>query len=507
MNPLTDKQIKLKIVLPSILIFLIALFVVVIGAYSIQNKHLEQNVTSVIASVDRLYRANIEFDSQMMEGALLYIKENKEIQNAWKQKDRDLLYALCRCNFESLQHNQRITHLSFIDLDKKVFLRVHNPGKHSDILTRYTITKALRTQKRSVGVEFDLQHSLTLRNVHPWFISGELAGFIEIGEEIDHVFPHVDEILDTEIFITFNKKLFSRKKSEKDIHPYADDTRWNIIENSVLFGRTMDHIPSNLYKYLNQQDETDKVLFHIQKQKKNFIGGYIDLKDVRNETLGKLLVLQDVSVQRKRVKDYILLVLIAGIILFLLVMCIVVTYVNMSSSKLDYYHRRLEDAKFIDPLTKIGNRRYLLEKTKMLFAREQTGVTILVDIDNFKKVTDRYGHGVGDEVLRSISKKMSEYVRQDDIFAKFRGDEFVILLPKCALDIAMIKAEAIRHAVESIETPIDNGTIRVSVSMGIYEIERGDSFKKVIKRTDIALHQAKENGRNRIETYSQTVTT
>ena len=507
MKALIDKQIKLKIVLPSILIFLIALFVVVIIAYSIQNKHLEQNVTSLLASVERLYRANIKFDIQMMEEPLRYIKDNTEIQKAWKQKDRELLYALCHPNFESLQHNQQITHLSFIDLDKKVFLRVHNPGKHSDILTRYTMTRALWTHKRSVGVEFGLQHSLTLRNVHPWFISGELAGFVEMGEEIDHVFPRVAEMLDTEIFVTLNKKLFSRKKSEKDINPYAHDTRWNILENSVLFEKTMDHIPSNLYTYLNQQEETDKVLFQMQEQNKNFIGGYIDLKDVKNETIGKLLVLQDVSVQRKRVKDYILLVLIAGIILFLLVMCIVVTYVNMSSSKLDYYHRRLEDAKFIDPLTKIGNRRYLLEKTKIFFAREQTGIAILVDIDNFKKVTDRYGHGVGDEVLRSISKKMSEYVRQDDIFAKFRGDEFVILLPQCALDIAMIKAEAIRHAIESIETPIDNGTIRVSVSMGIYEIEKGDSFVKVIKRTDIALHQAKENGRNRIEAYAQTVTT
>ncbi len=507
MKALTDKQIKLKIILPSILIFLVALFVVAIGAYSIQNKHLEQDVTSAIARVDHLYRANIASDSQMMEGALLYIKDNKEIQKAWQQKDRELLYTLCRSNFESLQDNQRITHLSFIDMDKKVFLRVHNPGNHSDILTRYTITKALRTQKRSVGVEFGLQHSLTLRNVHPWFISGELAGFIEMGEEIDHILPHIAEMLDTEIFLTFNKKLLSRKTWKKTINPYTHDSRWKILDRSVLFGKTMDHIPSDLYKYLNQQDGTDKVLFHIQEQKKNFIGGYIDLKDARNEKIGKIVVLKDVSVQHKRVKDYILLVLLSGIVLFLLLMCIVVTYINMSSSRLAFYHRKLEDSKFIDPLTKIGNRRYLLEKTKMLFANEQTGVTMLVDIDNFKKVTDRYGHGVGDEVLRSISKKMSKYVRQDDIFARFRGDAFVILLPQCALDIAMIKAEAIRHAIESIETPINNSTIRVTVSMGIYEIERGDSFEKVIKNTDIALHQAKENGRNRIEAYAQTPTT
>jgi hypothetical protein len=166
MNALTAKQIKLKILLPSILIFLIGLFLAAISAYYVQNKHLDQSVSTSIASVDRLYKANIEYDIQKMEGALLYIKDNKEIQSAWENKDRALLFALCRNNFSSLQQNLRITHLYFIDLNKKVFLRVHNPEKHGDILNRATITEALSTQNRSVGVEFGIHHNFTLRNVH-----------------------------------------------------------------------------------------------------------------------------------------------------------------------------------------------------------------------------------------------------------------------------------------------------------------------------------------------------
>jgi len=502
MNAHTAKQIKLRILLPSILIFLIGLLLVTIRSYYTQNKHLEQNVSASIASVERLYKANIEYDIQKMEGALLYIKDNKEIQKAWKNQDRELLYSLCRKNFISLQENLRITHLYFIDLNQKVFLRVHNPQKYGDSLTRETISEALLTEKRSVGVEFGIHHNLTLRNVHPWFIDDKLCGFVEMGEEIDHILPHVAKMLGTDVFVTFNKKLFSREKWEKGINLYGHDTQWDILEDSVLIGKTMDHIPIGIDKYLNRQDETDNVLFKFKEQNKKYIGGYINLEDVTNKKVGKLVVIEDVTIRRRSVITSILLVLIAGIVLFIFVMVISVKYVNMISKKLDYYHSKLEDAAYIDALTGIGNRRYLNEKADMFFATNQLGVIIMIDLDNFKQVNDRYGHDVGDAVLKSMCLKISDYVRQDDIFARFGGEEFIILLPKCAMDTALIKAEAIRHAVESIQTDTKSGKIHVSISLGVYEIQDGDSFAKTIKHVDIALYLAKQNGKNCIEVFS-----
>jgi diguanylate cyclase (GGDEF)-like protein len=265
----------------------------------------------------------------------------------------------------------------------------------------------------------------------------------------------------------------------------------------------MDHIPVGLDNYLNRQDETDKVLFKIKEQDKIYIGGYINLEDVKNEKVGKLVVLKDVTIQHKAVNNYILLVLMAGTLLFLFVMTIVAKYVSFVSRKLAYYHRELEDAAYIDPLTGIGNRRYLLEKADMFFADNPSGVIILVDLDHFKQVNDRYSHDVGDDVLKGMCQTVSGYIRQDDIFARYGGEEFVILLPRCELDIALIKAEAIRHAVESMETIIKSGILQVSVSMGVYEIQKGDSFQNTIKCADIALYQAKENSRNCIEVYSK----
>lgn len=182
-------------------------------------------------------------------------------------------------------------------------------------------------------------------------------------------------------------------------------------------------------------------------------------------------------------------------------MTIVLAYVNVTSSQLDFYRRKLEKAAYNDALTGIGNRRYLPEKAKMFFAKEQTGVILLVDIDNFKKVNDTYGHDVGDEVLRSMYSAISKYERQNGISARFGGKEFVILLPGCELDVALIKTETIRQAVKQIEITTHDNMLHITASLGIYEIKKEDSFENSIKRADIALYQAKENGKDRIEVY------
>lgn len=177
----------------------------------------------------------------------------------------------------------------------------------------------------------------------------------------------------------------------------------------------------------------------------------------------------------------------------------------MIIGRLDYYHRQLKDAAYIDSLTEIGNRRYLIDRTKMFFIEKQTGVTFLLDIDNFKNVNDQYGHDIGDEVLKKFSSEIEKFVRQGDIFARFGGEEFVVLLPGCKLDVALVKADKIRQTIESMQIDSPLGTFNVTVSIGVYENNEGDSLKTVLKRADLAVYQSKNNGRNRVEEYQPTM--
>jgi diguanylate cyclase (GGDEF)-like protein len=121
---------------------------------------------------------------------------------------------------------------------------------------------------------------------------------------------------------------------------------------------------------------------------------------------------------------------------------------------------------------------------------------IMFDLDNFKKINDTYGHDVGDTVLIKIVENVGICLRKSDVFGRIGGEEFMVLLPHTDITIAADIAERIRDFVsqDSIE-PVG----QVTVSIGIVQYAGEESIESLIKRSDIALYKAKEQGRNRVE--------
>ncbi len=125
----------------------------------------------------------------------------------------------------------------------------------------------------------------------------------------------------------------------------------------------------------------------------------------------------------------------------------------------------------------------------------------MLDIDYFKKINDSYGHKVGDDVLVAIAETLNEQIRQSDIICRFGGEEFVILLPETDLDGAMIIAEKIRVAIERFALTITpDQIIKYTASFGVSQVnnQKDSSIEELLNRADIALYQAKEEGRQRV---------
>ena len=160
----------------------------------------------------------------------------------------------------------------------------------------------------------------------------------------------------------------------------------------------------------------------------------------------------------------------------------------------------------IDPLTGLSNRKAYDEKVRQLheaFKRDGAPFsTIMVDIDFFKGFNDKYGHRVGDEVLRQVARLMKGCLRAVDFPARYGGEEFVVLLPATKLNNAYIIAEQIRKRMGSKELKvIRTGQIldKVTVSVGIAEIHEGDEIGSVVERADQALYLAKNTGRDNVK--------
>jgi len=155
----------------------------------------------------------------------------------------------------------------------------------------------------------------------------------------------------------------------------------------------------------------------------------------------------------------------------------------------------------IDQLTGLYNRHSLFDigpKYISDAARHHYPMSLLViDVDHFKQVNDTFGHSKGDFVLKKISEVMQTACRNGDFLARFGGEEFVILLTHCTHVDAMFKAEYLRKSVE--ESRPDN--LEVTVSVGVAALVPGDDLDSLFGKADLAVYQAKDLGRNRVEAY------
>ena len=169
---------------------------------------------------------------------------------------------------------------------------------------------------------------------------------------------------------------------------------------------------------------------------------------------------------------------------------------DISKTKSEY--EKLSNIAYFDALTGIYNRRKFNElflneyKRAKRYKRDLCG--LFFDIDHFKKINDIYGHDVGDSVLQELSTLVQIHVRETDFFARWGGEEFIILLPETNAQNALILGEHIRTNIEQRKfTKVGN----VTVSFGVTQLKGQELQKSFLKRLDNALYKAKQEGRNR----------
>lgn len=194
--------------------------------------------------------------------------------------------------------------------------------------------------------------------------------------------------------------------------------------------------------------------------------GLVELRDRRNRPSGRVLVFHDVT-----------------------------TYERM--------HRNLERLATTDGLTGLPNRRRFFDVARRWIARDRgTGrpsAWLVLDIDHFKRVNDRYGHDAGDRVLKAVAAAMIADLRSDDLVARMGGEEFAMFLPATARADALMVAERLRTSIAAIRTSVGDGEVAVTVSIGVCVRSGGDlDIDEVLAAADAALYRAKNEGRDRV---------
>ncbi|AMV73223.1 diguanylate cyclase [Desulfuromonas carbonis] len=166
---------------------------------------------------------------------------------------------------------------------------------------------------------------------------------------------------------------------------------------------------------------------------------------------------------------------------------------------------RLKELAATDPLTGLANRRTLMSTLEREFRRSQRNGAplslLMVDIDHFKQVNDRYGHQQGDAVLTTVAGILRRHLRPYDLAARFGGEEFSLVLPETGLDEAVRVGERIRLAVagQAFPGPLVDLELTVSLGAAVFPAPGIGSDEDLIRVADHALYQAKDSGRNRLQ--------
>ena len=176
--------------------------------------------------------------------------------------------------------------------------------------------------------------------------------------------------------------------------------------------------------------------------------------------------------------------------------------------KLRGAHEKMRDLAMHDELTGLWNRRafysHALSELERTSRQESSICIILLDIDNFKSVNDKYGHLVGDQALKMVADRLKEEVRQYDRVGRWGGEEFIVVLPATTLEEGTSIAERLRMSVALAELPIkNNAALQVQISLGVscFEGNQSIDLDTLVDRADEMLYQAKENGRNQVCIY------
>ena len=180
-----------------------------------------------------------------------------------------------------------------------------------------------------------------------------------------------------------------------------------------------------------------------------------------------------------------------------------VTDVYHYQTKLNSALEQLALSNRIDGLTQVFNRKHWEECLAKEFSRarryDHDLALIMFDLDCFKLLNDTFGHQGGDKVLVEVASQVKDLLRTCDLFGRYGGEEFAIILPETDLIGALDVAERVRSAVEALMVSFQNETIAVTVSVGVAVINPADTrYEDLISNTDIALYKAKDAGRNKV---------
>ena len=330
-------NIRARILVPVIIALI---FIAAIGVYSAYVFYIKLQVSQLEEKKQRMdlsFNARIETDSQRISGLINIIKKNKKIENALKARNRDELFIAAKELYNTYNQNFEITHFYFHDIDGVNFLRVHHPDRYGDLIQRATLRQAMITQKLAYGLELGVFGQFVLRVVEPFYIDNVLAGYIELGREINSITQSLKSSVGIEKIILIDKTLINRDDWS---HVFGRQAAWDDYKKWVMASPTVLVSHDALRKAIAQM-KTSSTPVIIEEQMKKFITTKVPLTDMSGKEVGFSVLLLDSTSGNIQLINVINNIVIIGVIIIFLIASFYYIYVGRIQNQLDITYQDL----------------------------------------------------------------------------------------------------------------------------------------------------------------------
>lgn len=317
--------------------FALALLIIMAGfataIYLVEAKIRDRDLAERSAAVAGLFKVKLDKDGNLMRAVGRAMAGNTAIEEAFSSRSRERLERHARALFDILRGDHRITHLYFNGPDRINLYRLHSPSVHGDQIRRATMLQAASRKEAVHGLELGPLGTLTLRMVMPWRHAGRDLGYVEIGEEVEHLIDELKDNLAVDLLVLVDKRYVAQKQWQQGQALMKRQGDWQRFSSHVAQAQTARQIPAAFDEQVLARLLAGYTV-EIEEQGRALHMAVVPLTDAGEHRIGQLVVMRDITVLKSTFNAY-----MAGVILFSLAVAsavLAVFHVALKRVEADY---------------------------------------------------------------------------------------------------------------------------------------------------------------------------
>ncbi|MDP1610180.1 MAG: ATP-binding protein [Sulfuritalea sp.] len=288
------RRVKARFITPLALVLIFIMGVFAAAILLVETRIHDDDIAERTMAVEKLFVEKLNKDTNLMTATMRAMMTNQAIERAFQRRDRAALSRQVGPLFANLRDNHRITHLYFTGPDLINLYRFHSPDEFGDEIDRVTALKSKERLDAVHGLELGPLGTLTLRLVIPWRRDGRVLGYLEIGEEIEHLIDEIHESLSVDMLVLVDKRMVSLQQWQRGQALMKRDGNWDRFASHAALAQTIDELPSELDDATLRQLLAGRTA-RIEDRGRSLHLALVPLTDVGQRHIGDLVVMRDIT--------------------------------------------------------------------------------------------------------------------------------------------------------------------------------------------------------------------